>query len=73
MWKVRPRALGKQAGADASLNKPTYPSVLGLEESRRHARDLHHAALAALAPFGDAAEPLAWLVGIHRHPQPVEP
>ncbi|MGA9853821.1 MAG: (2E,6E)-farnesyl diphosphate synthase [Gammaproteobacteria bacterium] len=54
-------ALGKHIGADASLNKPTYPSILGLEESRRHALDLHHAALAALAPFGDAAEPLAWL------------
>jgi geranylgeranyl diphosphate synthase, type II len=54
-------ALGKQTGADASRNKPTYPSVLGLEESRRHARDLHQAALAALEPFGQAAEPLAWL------------
>ena len=54
-------ALGKHTGADASLNKPTYPSVLGLEESRRHARALHHAALVALAPFGEASEPLAWL------------
>lgn len=54
-------ALGKQAGADASLNKPTYPSVLGLEESRQRAQDLHHAALEALQPFGVAAEPLAWL------------
>jgi geranylgeranyl diphosphate synthase type II len=54
-------ALGKQTGADVSRNKPTYPSVLGLEESRRHARDLHQAALAALETFGDAAEPLAWL------------
>ncbi|MGB9429745.1 MAG: farnesyl diphosphate synthase [Gammaproteobacteria bacterium] len=54
-------ALGKQAGADASLHKPTYPSVLGLEESRQRAHDLHHAAVEALAPFGEAAEPLAWL------------
>ncbi len=54
-------ALGKPTGTDASRNKPTYPSVLGLEESRRHARDLHYAALAALEPFGEAAEPLAWL------------
>jgi geranylgeranyl diphosphate synthase type II len=54
-------ALGKQAGADASLNKPTYPSVLGLEESRQRARDLHHTAIEALKPFGPAAEPLAWL------------
>lgn len=54
-------ALGKQAGADASRNKPTYPSVLGLEESRQRALDLHHDALEALKPFGSAAEPLAWL------------
>ena len=54
-------ALGKQAGADASRNKPTYPSLLGLEESRRRALDLHQQALAALAPFGGSAEPLSWL------------
>ena len=54
-------ALGKQAGADASRNKPTYPSVLGLEEARQRARDLHQTALEALVIFGAAAEPLAWL------------
>lgn len=54
-------ALGKQAGADASLNKPTYPSVLGLAESRERAQSLHRAALEALKPFGPAAQPLAWL------------
>ena len=54
-------ALGKQAGADASLNKPTYPSVLGLEESRRRASDLHHIAIEALKPLSPAAQPLAWL------------
>lgn len=54
-------ALGKQTGADASRNKPTYPSLLGLDESRRRALDLHQQALAALAPFGDSAEPLSWL------------
>ena len=54
-------ALGKQAGADASLNKPTYPSVLGLAESRERAQSLHHSALEALKPFGTVAQPLAWL------------
>ncbi|HET7921580.1 MAG TPA: farnesyl diphosphate synthase [Gammaproteobacteria bacterium] len=53
--------LGKQAGADSALNKPTFPSLLGLEASRRRAQELHREALAALAPFGTAAEPLAWL------------
>lgn len=53
--------LGKQVGADASHNKPTYPSVLGLEEARRRARDMNAEALSALDIFGAAAEPLAWL------------
>lgn len=56
-------ALGKQAGADASRHKPTYPSVLGLEEARRRAHDMHNQALQALDIFGSAAEPLAWLSG----------
>lgn len=56
-------ALGKQAGADASRHKPTYPSVLGLEEARRRARDMHNQALQALDIFGSAAEPLVWLSG----------
>lgn len=56
-------ALGKQAGADASHHKPTYPSILGLEEARRRARDMHNQALQALDIFGAAAEPLAWLSG----------
>lgn len=54
-------SLGKQTGADASRNKPTFPSILGLAESRRRAEALHLEALDALAPFGDAAEPLRWL------------
>ncbi|HEX6549646.1 MAG TPA: farnesyl diphosphate synthase [Gammaproteobacteria bacterium] len=54
-------SLGKQTGADASRNKPTFPSLLGLAESRRRAEDLHLQALAALSPFGDAAEPLRWI------------
>lgn len=56
-------ALGKQAGADASHHKPTYPSILGVEEARRRARDMHNQALQALDIFGSAAEPLAWLAG----------
>ena len=53
--------LGTKAGADSALNKPTFPSILGLEKSKRRAQDLKQEALAALAPFGDAAEPLRYL------------
>jgi farnesyl diphosphate synthase len=44
------RALGKTAGKDARAGKPTYPSVYGLEASRRLAADRHENAIAALRP-----------------------
>jgi geranylgeranyl diphosphate synthase type II len=53
--------LGKLAGADSARNKPTYPSILGLEKSRRRALELRDDALSSLAPFGADAEPLIWL------------
>ncbi len=40
--------LGKQQGADARLEKPTYVSVLGLEGARKALRDAHEAARRAL-------------------------
>lgn len=49
------RTLGKKTGADAALGKPTYPSVLGLEQARLRALGHRDAALAALAPLGSAA------------------
>jgi farnesyl diphosphate synthase len=50
--------LGKTAGKDAADNKPTYVSILGLEESRALAEQLRHDAHVALAPFGDKARRL---------------
>jgi len=47
--------LGKTAGKDAAANKPTYVSILGLEESRALAEQLRQQAHAALAPFGEQA------------------
>ena len=44
--------LGKTAGKDASHDKPTYVSVLGLERSASYARELLGQALAALAQSG---------------------
>ncbi|MGD2139989.1 MAG: polyprenyl synthetase family protein [Burkholderiales bacterium] len=40
--------LGKTAGKDASDNKPTYVSVLGVEQSRTLAKEMYDEALAAL-------------------------
>jgi geranylgeranyl pyrophosphate synthase len=48
--------LGKRAGADAALNKPTYPSILGLERATELAAGHRDQAIAALAGLGPAAE-----------------
>jgi geranylgeranyl diphosphate synthase type II len=44
--------LGKSAGKDVAARKATYPSVIGLEASRREARRLTQRAHAALNIFG---------------------
>lgn len=58
--------LGKATGADRALNKPTYPSCVGVEAARRRLHELHARALAALDVPGLRAAPLAsvsdWLV-----------
>jgi len=51
--------LGKTSGADAARAKPTYPSLLGLERAQRKAYSLIDEAIAALAPLGERAAPLA--------------
>jgi farnesyl diphosphate synthase len=50
--------LGKTAGKDAADNKPTYVSILGLEQSRALAEKLRNDAHRALMPFGDKARRL---------------
>jgi len=47
--------LGKTAGKDAAANKPTYVSILGLEQSGILAEKLRTEAHRALAPFGENA------------------
>ena len=50
--------LGKTAGKDARAAKPTFPSILGLQASRARLAELTAEALAALAGFNTAADPL---------------
>jgi farnesyl diphosphate synthase len=50
--------LGKTAGKDASSNKPTYVTLLGLKHAKQHAAQLYENAIAALAPFGANARRL---------------
>jgi farnesyl diphosphate synthase len=56
--------LGKTAGKDAAANKPTYVSILGLEQSRVLAEQLRCDAHAALAPFGNKARRLRELADL---------
>lgn len=44
--------LGKTAGKDEAVNKATYPSIIGLEKSKKEARRLTEKSLAALSVFG---------------------
>jgi farnesyl diphosphate synthase len=53
--------LGKTPGKDAAANKPTYVTLMGLEQARTFAGELHQRALAALHPLGDSAALLAGL------------
>jgi geranylgeranyl diphosphate synthase type II len=53
-----PNVTGKAIGTDATRRKSTYPALLGLEQSRRYARDAIEKALLALIDFDNKADPL---------------
>jgi geranylgeranyl diphosphate synthase type II len=50
--------LGKTAGKDTAAKKATYPSIVGMEKSRRIAAQLTGRAFAALKPFRGRARAL---------------
>jgi geranylgeranyl diphosphate synthase type II len=50
--------LGKSAGKDVAAQKTTYPSLLGLEKSRKEAQKLTAAAMDAVKPFGKKGDTL---------------
>jgi farnesyl diphosphate synthase len=53
--------LGKTQGADIALDKPTYPSLLGLDAAKQKAVELHERAIAELAGFDARADALRGL------------
>ncbi|MGD1903947.1 MAG: geranylgeranyl diphosphate synthase CrtE [Geitlerinemataceae cyanobacterium] len=62
--------LGKTAGKDVAAQKTTYPSLLGLEESKRRATALIEEAKAELEPYGQRADSLkaiADFIGSRNH------
>jgi farnesyl diphosphate synthase len=56
-----PENTGKAQGMDQAKSKPTYPALLGLEESREKAQLLRQEALDSIASLDERAEPLRWL------------
>jgi farnesyl diphosphate synthase len=56
--------LGKTAGKDAQAGKPTYVSLMGMQQARALATRLHQEASAALAPFGNQAQRLQELADL---------
>ncbi len=53
--------IGKTAGKDAAADKPTFPSIIGLDASRARLSELTHIALEAIAPLGARTELLVEL------------
>ena len=53
--------IGKNTQADAALDKPTFPSVLGLDASRRRADDLRRQAISHLEHVPGDTATLNWL------------
>ena len=53
-----PAMMGKAVGTDKLRNKSTYPSLLGLQESKKFAKKLVKNALKAIESFDHRAEPL---------------
>ncbi len=53
-----PQLMGKATGTDRERSKTTYPTLLGLDESREFAGDLILKTLQALDNFGNRSEPL---------------
>ena len=49
------QTLGKTAGKDAKNNKPTFVSLMGLDEARRFAGQLHQEAIDSLTSWGNDA------------------
>ena len=48
--------LGKQQGADSAADKPTYPSILGMDATKEKLYQLHQKALNSLESFGKEAD-----------------
>lgn len=55
------KTLGKTAGKDANDNKPTYVSLMGMDEAKAFLASLHEQARVAIRPLGQSGQYLAYL------------
>lgn len=55
--------IGKPKGSDEKKKKMTYPSLYGIEESRKKAKELIEAAIGSLSAFDEGAGPLRAIAG----------
>jgi len=53
--------LGKTQGKDQANDKPTYPSLIGLAESKERAQLLLDESIESLAGLDEQADPLRWI------------
>ncbi len=55
------KTLGKPQGSDQAQKKPTFPAIIGLEESKQLAQEQHTLALKHLEPLAEKADSLRQL------------
>ncbi len=53
--------LGKPQGSDQDAEKPTYPALMGMDDSKQLAEELIQDAVDSLSSFDEKADPLRWL------------
>lgn len=53
-----PKIMGKAAGSDALNDKMTFPAIIGLDASKKYARELIDTAIESISQFDEAAVPL---------------
>ncbi len=53
-----PDRMGKSKGSDILNEKMTFPSIIGIEASRKFAKDLMNEAIESLSCFGEKSSPL---------------
>ena len=57
-WATSDEILGKRQNSDSEKNKPSYPSIIGIDESIKIFKNLYQMALDEITLLSVDAEPL---------------